>query len=52
MERLLLDTEPHAERRLEEMSAAKEMLHGLGVPADMTEGTIARLHRLVEQQRS
>jgi 3-hydroxyisobutyrate dehydrogenase-like beta-hydroxyacid dehydrogenase len=49
MERLLFDTVAHAERRLEEMSAAQEMLIGLGVPADMTAATVARLRRLVDE---
>jgi 3-hydroxyisobutyrate dehydrogenase-like beta-hydroxyacid dehydrogenase len=49
MERLLFDTVSHAERRLEEMTAAQEMLIGLGVPADMTAATMARLRRLVEE---
>lgn len=49
MERLLFDTISHAERRLEEMTAAQEMLRGLGVPAEMTAATVARLRRLAEE---
>lgn len=48
MERLLFDTAPHAKRRLDEMEAARGMLRDLGVPADMTEGTIAWLRRIAE----
>ena len=49
MERLLFDTVSHAERRLEEISAARQMLIGLGVPADMTDATLARLRRLIDE---
>lgn len=48
MERLIFDTEPHATRRVEEMEAAVEMLRALGVPADVTEGTLAWLRRLAK----
>jgi 3-hydroxyisobutyrate dehydrogenase-like beta-hydroxyacid dehydrogenase len=48
MERLLFDTALHAQRRLDEMEAARDMLRDLGVPAEMTEATIARLRRLAE----
>jgi 3-hydroxyisobutyrate dehydrogenase-like beta-hydroxyacid dehydrogenase len=49
LRRLLLDTAPHAERRLDEMKAAQELLVGLGVPAHMTTATIAHLERLIGQ---
>lgn len=46
LRRLLLDTAPHAGRRLDEMKAAGELLVELGVPADMTAATISHLQRL------
>jgi hypothetical protein len=46
LRRLLLDTAPHAGRRLDEMKAARELLVGFAVPADMTTATIAHLERL------
>lgn len=47
LRRLLLDTAPHAERRLDEMKAAQELLVELGLPAHMTTATIAHLERLI-----
>jgi 3-hydroxyisobutyrate dehydrogenase-like beta-hydroxyacid dehydrogenase len=49
LRRLLLDTAPHAGRRLDEMRAARESLAGLGVPAVMTTATIANLERLLAE---
>ena len=49
LRRLLLDTAPHAGRRLDEMRAAHELLVGLGVPAPMTMATIAHLERLLAE---
>ena len=49
LRRLLLETAPHAGRRLDEMKAAQEMLLGLGVPAHMTTATIAHLERLLTE---
>jgi 3-hydroxyisobutyrate dehydrogenase-like beta-hydroxyacid dehydrogenase len=46
MERLLYATPAHAGRRLEEMEAARDLLIEAGVPATMTEATIALLRRL------
>jgi 3-hydroxyisobutyrate dehydrogenase-like beta-hydroxyacid dehydrogenase len=48
VDRLLHNTAPHAKRRLDEMLAAQEMLLALGVPADVTAATIARLRRMVD----
>lgn len=45
MERLLYATPAHAGRRLEEMEAARDLLIEAGVPATMTEATIALLRR-------
>jgi hypothetical protein len=49
MERLLSGTAAHAGRRLEEMEASRDLLAGMGVPADMTTATIAQLRRIVEE---
>jgi 3-hydroxyisobutyrate dehydrogenase-like beta-hydroxyacid dehydrogenase len=49
MERLLSGTAAHAGRCLEEMEASRDLLAGMGVPADMTTATIARLRRIVEE---
>jgi 3-hydroxyisobutyrate dehydrogenase-like beta-hydroxyacid dehydrogenase len=46
--RLLEGTGKHAERRLHEMEAAHELLTEMGVPAPMTDGVVAALHRVVE----
>jgi 3-hydroxyisobutyrate dehydrogenase-like beta-hydroxyacid dehydrogenase len=48
MERLLYATPVHAGRRLEEMEAARDLLVEVGVPATMTEATIALLRRFTE----
>ena len=48
LRRLRLATSTHAVRRVEEMEAARELLTDLGVPAKMTEATIAWLQRLTE----
>lgn len=45
LRRLRLATSTHAGRRVEEMEAARELLIELGVPATMTEATIAQLRR-------
>lgn len=45
MRRLMEGTEIHARRRLAEMEAARELLAALGVPADMTSGTVEHLRR-------
>jgi 3-hydroxyisobutyrate dehydrogenase-like beta-hydroxyacid dehydrogenase len=45
LRRLRFATSTHAGRRVEEMEAAREMLIELGVPATMTEATIASLRR-------
>lgn len=45
VERLIEGTDRHTERRLEEMEAVAAYLVELGVPADMTQGTIAHLRR-------
>jgi 3-hydroxyisobutyrate dehydrogenase-like beta-hydroxyacid dehydrogenase len=45
IERLLAGTDVHAERRLAEMEAAADYLNDLGVPADLTAGTIEHLRR-------
>ncbi len=47
LRRLLLETAPHAVRRLEEMTAARELLVQSGSPAPMTTATIAHLERLI-----
>lgn len=49
LRRFLLDTVPHAERRLDEMKAAQELLVELGMPAYMTTATMAHLERLIGQ---
>jgi 3-hydroxyisobutyrate dehydrogenase-like beta-hydroxyacid dehydrogenase len=49
LRRLLLETAPHARRRLDEMTAARELLLDLGSPAVMTSATIAHLERLVAE---
>ena len=49
LRRLLLDTAPHAGRRLDEMKAAEELLVELAVPAHMTTATIAHLERLLTE---
>jgi 3-hydroxyisobutyrate dehydrogenase len=48
MERLLTATPVHAGRRLEEMEAARDLLIEVGVPATMTEATVALLRRFTE----
>jgi 3-hydroxyisobutyrate dehydrogenase-like beta-hydroxyacid dehydrogenase len=48
MERLVDATPVHAGRRLEEMEAARDLLIEAGVPATMTEATIALLRRFIE----
>jgi 3-hydroxyisobutyrate dehydrogenase-like beta-hydroxyacid dehydrogenase len=45
LQRLRGATSTHAGRRVEEMEAARELLTELGVPATMTEATIAQLRR-------
>lgn len=45
IQRLIEGTDRHAERRLAEMAAAREYLEDLGVPFDMTSGTIEHLRR-------
>jgi hypothetical protein len=45
IERLLAGTDVHAERRLAEMEAAADYLNDLGVPADLTAGTIEHHRR-------
>jgi 3-hydroxyisobutyrate dehydrogenase-like beta-hydroxyacid dehydrogenase len=45
LRRLLEGTETHVGRRLAEMEATAEFLADLGVPADMTAGTIEHLRR-------
>ncbi|HSK07785.1 MAG TPA: NAD(P)-binding domain-containing protein [Acidimicrobiia bacterium] len=47
LRRLLLDTAPHAGRRLDEMRAAQDLLVELGVTAPMTTATIQHLERLL-----
>jgi 3-hydroxyisobutyrate dehydrogenase-like beta-hydroxyacid dehydrogenase len=49
LQRLRLDTAPHAGRRLDEMKAAQDLLVELGVTAHMTRATIEHLERLVTQ---
>ena len=49
LRRLLLDTAPHAKRRVEEMEAARDLLLELGVPPTMTTATVANLRRLLEE---
>jgi 3-hydroxyisobutyrate dehydrogenase-like beta-hydroxyacid dehydrogenase len=49
LRRLLLDTAPHAGRRIEEMRAAHELLVGLGLSAPMTIATLAHLERLLAE---
>ena len=49
LRRLLLETAPHAPRRLEEMTAARELLVESGSPALMTTATIAHLERLIAE---
>lgn len=49
LRRLLLDTAPHAKRRVEEMEAARVLLLELGVPPTMTTATVANLRRLLEE---
>lgn len=46
--RLLEGTGKHAGRRLDEMEAAHELLTEMSVPASMTDGVVAALHRVVE----
>jgi hypothetical protein len=48
MESLIDATHVHAVRRLEEMEAARDLLIEAGVPATMTEATIALLRRFIE----
>jgi 3-hydroxyisobutyrate dehydrogenase-like beta-hydroxyacid dehydrogenase len=50
IDRLLEGTGAHAERRLAEMEATGEFLEHLGVPGDMTAGTIAHLRRALEDR--
>ena len=45
--RLVLDTTPHARRRVDEMKAARQLLVDLGVPPTMTEATIASLSEVM-----
>lgn len=45
IERLIDGTEAHAERRLAEMETVLDYLSGLGVPSEMTAGTIEHLRR-------
>ncbi len=45
-------TRKHARRRLHEMEAALDVLAELGVPAPATEGTVASLRRLVEEENA
>lgn len=45
LRRLRFATSTHAGRRIEEMEAARELLIQLGIPATMTEATIAQLRR-------
>ena len=45
IERLTEGTDLHAERRLAEMEAVADYLDDLGVPSDMTAGTIAHIRR-------
>ena len=45
LRRLRFATSTHAGRRIEEMEAARELLIELGIPATMTEATIAQLRR-------
>lgn len=45
IERLVTGTDLHTERRLAEMEAAAGYLHDLGVPADLTAGTIEHIRR-------
>lgn len=47
MRRLVDGTELHAKRRIAEMEAARDYLFGLGVPFDMTTGTIEHLRRVL-----
>jgi 3-hydroxyisobutyrate dehydrogenase-like beta-hydroxyacid dehydrogenase len=46
--RLLEGTGKHIERRLHEMEAAHELLTEMGVPAPMTDGTVAALQRVAD----
>jgi 3-hydroxyisobutyrate dehydrogenase-like beta-hydroxyacid dehydrogenase len=45
LRRLVEGTGPHAERRLHEMEAARELLEELGVESGMTAGTVGSLSR-------
>ena len=47
--RLLDGTGKHSRRRLEEMTAARELLDSEALPSPMTEGVIATLRRVTEQ---
>jgi 3-hydroxyisobutyrate dehydrogenase-like beta-hydroxyacid dehydrogenase len=49
LRRLVMETPRHAARRREEMEAARELLSELEVPSSMTDGTIARLERLIAE---
>ena len=52
VERLEAGTRKHARRRLHEMEAALDVLAELGVPSPVTQGTVASLRRLVEEERA
>lgn len=47
--RLLGGTGRHSRRRLEEMTAARDLLGSEGLPSPMTEGVIATLRRVAEE---
>jgi len=49
MERLLFGTTTHAQRRIEEMEAARDLLTDMGVPATMTTAVIEHLRRLLDE---
>jgi len=49
LQRLLLEAAPHAGRRLDEMTAAYELVVASGSPALMTTATIAHLERLIAE---
>lgn len=52
IDRFLTGTRIHAERRGFEMESAHDYLSSMGVPAEMTSGTIASLKRLAQETAS
>jgi hypothetical protein len=48
--RLVAGTKTHAERRLHEMEASRELLEELGVPPVMTRSTVESLRRIRDEK--